>query len=115
MENINPRFSLDPNVGQAERWISGGVGAALCALAVGGFRNSKPVWASTALGFALPLLFRAATGHCSVYKALGIDKHSPENPELPESLKSRSHPTRDAQSDLYEEYEAFEERERNRT
>jgi Protein of unknown function (DUF2892) len=58
------------NVGKAERWMSALGGAALTALALK--RRSKG-----SIGLALasvPLLMRGATGHCSFYQALGIDR-----------------------------------------
>jgi hypothetical protein len=58
------------NVGKAERWMSALGGAALTAFALK--RRSRG-----SIGLALagvPLLMRGATGHCSVYQALGIDR-----------------------------------------
>jgi uncharacterized membrane protein len=57
------------NVGYGERAISGIVGAALLARAV-----SKPTLGRSVLGAAgINLLQRAVTGHCGLYRALGID------------------------------------------
>jgi hypothetical protein len=58
------------NVGKMERWASVLGGAALAAFALR--RRSKG-----AMGLALagaPLIWRGATGHCSVYQKLGIDR-----------------------------------------
>lgn len=58
------------NVGKAERWMSALGGAALTAFALK--RRSRG-----SIGLALasvPLLMRGATGHCSFYQALGIDR-----------------------------------------
>jgi uncharacterized membrane protein len=58
------------NVGKMERWASVLGGAALAAYALR--RRSKG-----AMGLALagaPLIWRGATGHCSVYEKLGIDR-----------------------------------------
>lgn len=55
------------NVGRNERWISGGAGAALVGLGL---------WQRGLIGLGAgiagaALLVRGATGHCSVYQALG--------------------------------------------
>lgn len=58
------------NVGKVERWASVLGGAALAAYALR--RRSKGSLSLAALG--APLLWRGATGHCSVYERLGIDR-----------------------------------------
>lgn len=63
------------NVGKVERWASVLGGAALAAYALK--RRSRG--RGSALGLAAlgaPLLWRGATGHCSVYERLGIDRTS---------------------------------------
>lgn len=58
------------NVGKMERWASVLGGAALAAYALK--RRGKG-----GMGLALagaPLLWRGATGHCSVYEKMGIDR-----------------------------------------
>ncbi|HSG38761.1 MAG TPA: DUF2892 domain-containing protein [Thermoanaerobaculia bacterium] len=60
------------NVGKMERWASVLGGAALAAYALK--RRSKGSMGLAALG--APLLWRGATGHCSVYERLGIDRTS---------------------------------------
>jgi hypothetical protein len=60
------------NVGKVERWASVLGGAALAALALR--KRSRRT-----LGMALagaPLIWRGATGHCSVYQRLGIDRNN---------------------------------------
>jgi hypothetical protein len=58
------------NVGKMERWASVLGGAALAAFALR--RRSKGSLGLAALG--APLLWRGATGHCSVYERMGIDR-----------------------------------------
>ena len=58
------------NVGKMERWASVLGGAALAAYALK--RRSKGSLGLAALG--APLLWRGATGHCSVYQKMGIDR-----------------------------------------
>ena len=60
------------NVGKMERWASVLGGAALAAYALK--RRSRGSMGLAALG--APLLWRGATGHCSVYERLGIDRTS---------------------------------------
>jgi len=60
------------NVGNIERGISGGVGAAL--LFAGLKRRSLPGLLFAALGGALA--WRALSGRCQVYSALGLDTRS---------------------------------------
>jgi hypothetical protein len=60
------------NVGKMERWASVLGGAALAAYALK--RRSKGSLGLAALG--APLLWRGATGHCSVYERMGIDRTS---------------------------------------
>ena len=58
------------NVGKMERWASVLGGAALAAYALR--RRSKGSLGLAALG--APLLLRGATGHCSLYQRMGIDR-----------------------------------------
>lgn len=64
------------NVGKTERWASVLGGAALAALALRS--RNRSVAGKSAIGLAalagLPLLWRGATGHCSVYQKMGIDR-----------------------------------------
>jgi hypothetical protein len=62
---------MDQNVGTIERWTSAVGGGALLAWAVAR-RPLSAVSGAAALGGAA-LLIRAATGHCPVYAALGVD------------------------------------------
>jgi uncharacterized membrane protein len=57
------------NVGQPERWVSIIGGSALTAYAMS--RRSWPAAVLALIGGAL--LFRGATGHCSVYQAIGAN------------------------------------------
>jgi uncharacterized membrane protein len=56
------------NVGDVERWISGGAGAALVTAALQ--RRTPAAWLLGAAGAAL--LYRATTGHCPMFAAAGI-------------------------------------------
>jgi uncharacterized membrane protein len=58
------------NVGRAERWLSLLAGGALAVYGLQ--RRSGNGNAATLAGAAL--LYRGATGHCEVYRALGIDR-----------------------------------------
>ena len=66
--NLSNRDNV--NVGKMERWASVLGGAALAAFALR--RRSKGSLGLAALG--APLLWRGATGHCSVYERMGIDR-----------------------------------------
>lgn len=68
--NLGNRSNV--NVGKMERWASVLGGAALAAYALK--RRSKGSMGLAALG--APLLWRGATGHCSVYERMGIDRTS---------------------------------------
>jgi len=57
------------NVEENERWISGGLGAALTAY---GLRSRSPLGLLAAAAGA-GLMYRGWTGHCAVYQNLGID------------------------------------------
>jgi uncharacterized membrane protein len=57
------------NVGPAERWLSMVAGGMLAAY---GFKRRETPGGAAALAGAA-LLYRGATGHCDVYKALGVD------------------------------------------
>ncbi len=66
------------NVGEAERWLSGIVGAAMVA---GGLKERSLgglAWA--ALGGAL--IYRGATGHCGLYQRLGMSTLGGRNPAV---------------------------------
>ncbi len=64
-----PWQSADANVGDMERWASGAIGGILV---VNGLRRgSFGGLAGALLGGSL--LYRAFTGHCTAYSALGID------------------------------------------
>jgi hypothetical protein len=70
LERLRGQGNRNVNVGKMERWASVLGGAALAAYALR--RRSKG-----AMGLALagaPLIWRGATGHCSVYHKLGIDR-----------------------------------------
>ncbi len=62
------------NVNANERMISGGAGAAFLLLGI--TRRSVPGLIMAAVGGGL--LYRAATGHCHMYAALGIDSNQPQ-------------------------------------
>ncbi len=62
------------NVNDQERLISGAAGAMLTLLGIS--RRSIPGLVLAGVGGSL--LYRAATGHCHVYSALGIDTAQPE-------------------------------------
>jgi uncharacterized membrane protein len=59
------------NVNDQERMISGGVGAMLTLLGIS--RRSIPGLVMAGIGGSL--IYRAATGHCHLYEALGIDSN----------------------------------------
>lgn len=61
------------NVGEGERWLSLAGGSLLAAYGLS--RGSLPGLALVALGGGL--LYRGATGHCSVYQALGVKTTPP--------------------------------------
>ena len=63
------RRTSDPNVGQAERVASAAFGGTLLLLGLG--RRSLGGAAVAALGGGL--VYRAATGRCHLYEALGVD------------------------------------------
>lgn len=66
------------NVGEAERWLSGIVGAAMV---VGGLKERSLgglAWA--AVGGAL--IYRGATGHCGLYQRLGMSTLGGRNPAV---------------------------------
>lgn len=66
------------NVGKPERVVSGVLGSALVLL---GMR--RPGTANRLVSLAgADLLFRAACGHCNIYKALNISTVSPKEREL---------------------------------
>jgi len=63
------------NVGNAERWVSLGVGSAL--LANGALGKHFGLLSFLTGGY---LLYRAATGHCPLYQALGTGAGQPQGP-----------------------------------
>jgi uncharacterized membrane protein len=85
-QTLNKFPYLPTNVSGVERWISGGVGACL---AVCGFDGKGPGLFSTLAGGYL--LYRAATGHCPGYQALGV---SMSDATAPNSAIAAGHGTR---------------------
>lgn len=68
----------EPNVGGQERILCIAAGSALALLGIS--RRSVPGIILGALGGGL--IYRGATGHCSVYQAIGVDStHRPARPE----------------------------------
>jgi hypothetical protein len=65
------------NIDGAERVVSL---AGAAALIVGGLRYPAPIGTLLAFG-AAALLLRGATGHCSIYHALGIDRSGRATPQ----------------------------------
>ena len=63
------------NVSSAERWVSFGLGGALAVL---GFDCRGPSLLSTLAGGVL--LYRAASGNCPLYQALGVSTSDSTNP-----------------------------------
>ena len=61
------------NVGETERWLSVLGGGALAILGLS--RESLPGLAVAAVGGSL--VYRGLTGHCSLYRALGLDTAAP--------------------------------------
>ena len=76
------------NLNKMERWASVLGGAALAAYALR--RRNKGSLGLAALG--APLIWRGATGHCSVYEKLGIDRN-PEHLNTASSASSLSSST----------------------
>lgn len=68
------------NVGDTERWVSLAVGGALATL---GFTGRGPSILSVLAGGAL--MYRAASGHCSAYQAMGVNTahRSADNAAIP--------------------------------
>jgi uncharacterized membrane protein len=64
------------NVGDTERWLSLLGGGALAMLGLS--RRSLPGLGLAAVGGSL--LYRGATGHCSMYQALGVSTAEPRGP-----------------------------------
>ncbi|MFP5285633.1 MAG: DUF2892 domain-containing protein [Thermoanaerobaculia bacterium] len=69
---------MERNIGTIERWASGVTGAALLARALWREPRLSPGSVALALGGA-GLLFRAASGFCPVYGALGFSTASLED------------------------------------
>lgn len=69
---------MERNVGTIERWGSALAGGALLGLAWRREPRPSPASAALALG-GVALLFRAATGFCPLYGALGLDTSGVEN------------------------------------
>ena len=96
-ENTSPENEANQNVGDTERVVSSILGGAL--LFGGLTKRSVSGLALAATGAAF--LFRAATGHCTVYESLGLDTHrnilhsdrAPDQPkaaaQLEESIKEK--------------------------
>ena len=63
------------NVGNTERWISAGAGAALALLGL----SRRGLGGLMALGAGAALIYRGVSGHCRAYEAMGIDtsEHNP--------------------------------------
>ena len=81
LQHDGPRI----NVGANERLISVAGGAALAL--VGLSRRSLPGVLLAAVGGGL--MYRGATGHCPVYKALGVDSARREGGAEPEDFFQR--------------------------
>jgi len=64
------------NVGDTERWMSLLGGGALALLGLS--HRSLPGLGLAALGGSL--LYRGATGHCSMYQAMGVNTAEPRGP-----------------------------------
>ena len=64
-----PRVSSRVNVGKVERQVS--LAAGIGSVAIGVARRDVPGLLLAAIGAGL--LYRGASGHCSVYEALGVD------------------------------------------
>jgi hypothetical protein len=69
---------MEKNVGRIERWGSALAGGALLGLAWRREARLSPASAALALG-GVTLLFRAATGFCPLYSALGLSTTEIEN------------------------------------
>jgi len=81
-EHPHPRSNEERNVGETERIASAAAGAALLLLALARRRLTGLL-----LGVAgAALVSRAATGKCSVYRALGISSASSGRPGVPDNL-----------------------------
>ena len=74
------------NVNEQERMVSGGVGAMLTLLGI--TRRSIPGLIMAGIGGSL--LYRAATGHCHMYDALGIDSNQRDAGASPQAYFNRS-------------------------
>ena len=81
------------NVGTIERWVSAVAGGAL---ALHGLRRGSLTGAVfSSLGAAIA--YRAFTGHCPIYEALGINMASPPpGDELVQDASEASFPASDA-------------------
>jgi len=86
MYNFSHSFEEESNVGNAERAISGGAGAALLVKGIKDIKNS-PIQAGIELAASAYLLFRAVTAYCPVRDALS--KEYPLKPK--EKTRSFSH------------------------
>lgn len=72
-----PGSEASTNIGDIERWASVIGGGALVVHAV-----VRPSWLNLALGVGgAALAWRGATGHCTLYAALGIDRSAPRAAE----------------------------------
>lgn len=80
MKPITEIFSDAVNVGETERIISGGVGAALIAMSIRDIKTPTiATWLELATGGLL--LLRGVTGYCPVNAAIGRNSAASEVPE----------------------------------
>ena len=82
-------FWSDKNVDGIERWASGIAGSFLVATAAK--RRSLPTLALAAVGGSW-LLMRGVTGHCPVYRQLGVDRRAGSVSTLEPGTSSSSAP-----------------------
>jgi len=74
------------NIGESERWASGIAGGLLLAC---GLRNVSSFTGVGLLAVGGGLLYRAVSGNCALYRALGIDRSSmDQRPEDPMDVSS---------------------------
>jgi uncharacterized membrane protein len=78
MYNFSHSFEEEANVGNVERIISGGAGAALLVKGIKGL-TSSPIQSGIELALSAYLLFRAVTAYCPVRDA--ISKEYPLKPK----------------------------------
>ena len=90
MYNFNHSFEEESNVGNAERVVSGGVGAALLAKGIKDFGTS-PIQSSIVLAASAYLFFRAITAYCPVKDALSKQYPLKPKPKPKQEYPSYSH------------------------